>query len=92
MAYKNIQNYFSFDEIAIVKNADNNRSLLFLGKIDSSIDWEPVEHLLIKFSHKYDSGDKAKFPKIMTNLIDIMFRQLAFNLIKGAKILEVIPV
>ncbi len=43
-------------------------------------------------SHKYDSGDKARFPKIMTNLIDIMFRQFAFNLRKGAKILEVIPV
>ncbi len=27
MAYKNIQNYFSFADIAIEKNADNNRSL-----------------------------------------------------------------
>ncbi len=43
-------------------------------------------------SHKYDSGNRARFPKIMTNLIDIMFRQFAFNLKKGTKILEVIPV
>jgi IS5 family transposase len=43
-------------------------------------------------SHKYDSGNKAWFPKIMTYLIDIMFRQFAFNLRKGVKILEVIPV
>ena len=43
-------------------------------------------------SHKYDSGNKARFPKIMTNLIDIMFRQFAFNLKKESKILEVIPV
>ena len=43
-------------------------------------------------SHKYDSGNKARFPEIMTNLIDIMFRQFAFNLRKGAKILEVIPI
>jgi len=43
-------------------------------------------------SHKYDSGNKARFSKIMTNLIDIMFRQFAFNFRKGSKILEVIPV
>lgn len=43
-------------------------------------------------SHKYDSGNKARFPKIMTNLIDVMFRQFAFNLKKGAKILGVVPV
>ena len=43
-------------------------------------------------SHKYDSGNKARSPKIMTNLIDIMFRQFAFNLRKRAKILKVIPV
>ncbi|MCD4741570.1 MAG: transposase [Desulfobacteraceae bacterium] len=43
-------------------------------------------------SHKYDSGNKARFPTIMTNLIEVMFRQFAFNLRKGAKILEVISV
>ncbi len=43
-------------------------------------------------SHKYDNGNKARFPKIMTNLTDIMFRQFAFNLKKGTKILEIIPV
>ena len=43
-------------------------------------------------SHMYDNGNMARFPKIMTNIIDIMFRQFAFNLKKGAKILDVIPV
>jgi IS5 family transposase len=43
-------------------------------------------------SHMYDNGNKARFPKMVTNIIDIMFRQFAFNLKKGAKILEVIPV
>ena len=37
MAYKNIQNYFSFADIAIEKNADKNRSLLFLRKTDNSL-------------------------------------------------------
>jgi len=43
-------------------------------------------------SHKYDNGNRARFPKITKNIIDIMFRQFAFNLKKGAKILEPITV
>ena len=43
-------------------------------------------------SHLHDNGDKARFPKMVTNIIDIMFRQFAFNLKKGTKILEVLPV
>ena len=43
-------------------------------------------------SHKYDNGDRARFPQLMKNITDIMFRQFAFNLKKGAKILEIIPV
>ena len=39
-----------------------------------------------------DKGYKARFPQIMKNTIDIMFRQFAFNLRKGAKILEVLPI
>jgi hypothetical protein len=61
MAYKNIQNYFPFADIAIEKNADNNRSLLFLRKIDNSINWEPVELLLLKFYEigKANKGERA---------------------------------
>jgi hypothetical protein len=40
----------------------------------------------------HDKGNKARFPTIIKNTIDIMFRQFAFNLKKGAKILEVLPV
>jgi len=43
-------------------------------------------------SHQHDNGERARFPKIFKNTIDIMFRQFAFNLKKGAKILNVIPV
>ena len=39
-----------------------------------------------------DNGWRARFPQSLTNTIDIMFRQFAFNLKKGAKILNVIPV
>lgn len=43
-------------------------------------------------SHLHDNGDRARFTQIMKNQIDLMFRQFAFNLKKGAKILEVLPV
>lgn len=43
-------------------------------------------------SHLHDKGYRARFTKMMKNTIDIMFRQFAFNLKKGAKILEVLPV
>jgi IS5 family transposase len=49
-------------------------------------------------SHLHDKGNKARFPTMIKNTIDIMFRQFAFSLRvtfrlkKGAKILEVLPV
>lgn len=43
-------------------------------------------------SHLHDNGNRARFSKLMKNIIDLMFRQFAFNLRKGAKILEYLPV
>ncbi len=40
----------------------------------------------------HDKGDRARFTTILKNAIDIMFRQFAFNLKKGAKIMDVVPV
>lgn len=34
-------------------------------------------------SHLHDNGNKARFPKMIKNIIDIMFRQFAYNLKKG---------
>lgn len=42
--------------------------------------------------HKYNNDKQARFPKILKNKIDIMFRQFAFNLKKGTKILKVCPI
>lgn len=42
-------------------------------------------------SHKYDNGKQARFTEIIKNNIDIMFRQFAFNLKKGIKILHGTP-
>jgi len=42
-------------------------------------------------SHLHDHAWKARFPKMVKNKIDIMFRQFAFNLKKGCKILENLP-
>ena len=43
-------------------------------------------------SHLHDNGEKARFTDMFKNLMDLMFRQFAFNLKKGAKIIEVLPV
>ncbi|MCP3874249.1 MAG: transposase [Desulfobacteraceae bacterium] len=57
MAYKKIEDNFSFADIAINKNADRNRSLIFLRKVANTIDWEPVETLLMKY---YQIGKSNK--------------------------------
>ena len=57
MAYKKIDKYFSFADITIQKYADKNRSLKFLKTINNTIDWEPVDKLLIKF---YKPGKSNK--------------------------------
>ncbi|MCF8096173.1 MAG: transposase [Desulfobacteraceae bacterium] len=43
-------------------------------------------------SRLHDNGGRARFTQIMKNTIDLMFRQFAFNLKKGLKILKTIPV
>ena len=67
MAYKKIEQYFSFADIAIQKNADKNRSLLFLRKVNNPIDWQSVEMLLIKYyqTGKSKEGEKAYPPLLL---------------------------
>jgi len=64
MTYKNIEDYISFADIAINTNADKNRSLLFLRKLDNSINWTPIEELLMKFYKigKSKEGERAYLP------------------------------
>jgi IS5 family transposase len=67
MAYKKIDSYFSFADIAIQKNADKNRSLIFLNKVNATIDWEPVQKILIKFyeTGKSKEGERAYSPLLL---------------------------
>jgi len=67
MAYKKIDNYFSFADIAIQNNADKNRSLIFLDKVNSTINWEPVQNMLIKFydTGKSKEGERAYSPLLL---------------------------
>ena len=48
MAYKQIDQYLSFADMAIEKTANKNRTLNFFKDLDSTIDWKPVEELLKK--------------------------------------------
>ena len=67
MAYKKIDNYLSFADIAIQKNADKNRSLIFLRKINNTIEWEPIEKLLIQYYTigKSKEGERANSPLLL---------------------------
>ena len=67
MAYKKIDKYFSFADIAIQSNADKNRSLIFLQKINQTIDWLPIEILLTGFYQpgKTNKGEKAYSPLLL---------------------------
>ena len=57
MAYKNIEQDFSFADIAVQKFADKNRSMLFLRQVNNTIDWQPVQDLLFKY---YETGKTKK--------------------------------
>ena len=64
MAYKKIDKYLSFADIVIQKHADKNKTLMFLKKINATIDWEPVDELLIRFYKpgKSNKGERAYSP------------------------------
>ena len=67
MAYKKIDKYFSFADIAIQNNADKNRSLIFLNKVNATIDWEPVQDMLMKAyeTGKSKEGERAYSPLLL---------------------------
>ena len=67
MAYKKIEQYLSFADIAILNNADKNRTLLFLKQIDKTIDWEPVNEMIMKYymTGKSNEGEKAYPPMLL---------------------------
>jgi len=67
MAYKKFDRYFSFADIAIQNNADKNRSLIFLNKVNQTIDWKPVEKLLTQFYQpgKANKGERAYSPLLL---------------------------
>jgi len=67
MAYKKIEHNFSFADIAVQKFADKNRSMLFLRQINNTIDWKPVQDLLIKYYNtgKAKRGERAYSPLLL---------------------------
>ena len=39
-------------------------------------------------SHLHNDAFRARFPRLIKNAIDALFRQLAFNLLRGTKVLN----
>ena len=67
MAYKKIDQYLSFADMAIEKTAKKNRTLNFLKELDSTIDWQPVDDLLKKHyaPGKSKDGEPAYQPLLL---------------------------
>ncbi len=72
MAYKKNDQYFSFADIAIQNNTDKNRSLIFLNKVNQTIDLEPVEKLLTQYCQpgKANKGERAYSPFAFVQMHD----------------------
>ena len=62
-----LENKFAFADIAIQSIADKNRSLLFLREINKTINWEPVQVLLMEFyeTGKTKEGERAYSPLLL---------------------------
>jgi IS5 family transposase len=67
MAYKKIEYGFSFADIAIKAYSDKNRNLLFLREVGNTIDWQPVQDLLMEYYEpgKSKAGEKAYPPLLL---------------------------
>jgi len=39
-------------------------------------------------SHLHNNAFRARFPRMIKNAIDALFRQMAFNLLRGTKVLK----
>ena len=39
-------------------------------------------------SHLYNRAYRARFPKLIKNALDALFRQMAFNIFRGTKVIK----
>jgi len=67
MAYKKIEYGISFADIAIQAYSDKNRNLLFLREVESTINWQQVQALLLEHYEpgKSKTGEQAYPPLLL---------------------------
>jgi len=41
-----------------------------------------------ELSHLYNKAYRARFPKLIKNALDALFRQMAFNLLRGTRVVK----
>ena len=64
------------------------KSMNFLRhKLTTDIAWSMGSLAVLAISHLYHHAHRARFTKLIKNAIDALFRQLAFNLSRGTKVL-----
>ncbi len=78
MAYKKIEQNFSFADIAIQNHSDKNRTYIFLNQIEKTIDWNPIENLFI------NTTQSANPRKVNEHILRFFFSN-AFSFKNGFK-------
>ena len=65
----------------------NGKELKFSHDLES--DWiRYISEEYFGLSHLYNKAYQARFPKLIKNALDALFRQMAFNLFRASKILK----
>lgn len=74
MAYKQIEYGFTLADMAVQKIADKNRTLLFLRRVENTIDWKPIQDLLIEYYEigKTKEGERAYPPVQMLSVLKVV--------------------
>jgi hypothetical protein len=75
VAYKKIEYGFSFADTAIPVQSDKNRNHMFLRQVETVIDWQSIENLLLKF---YQTGKSKAMEKAYPPLL--LFKYLCILL------------
>jgi hypothetical protein len=96
MGYKKMDSNLSFADVSIFSSLEHNRTIKRMKQINTVINWSRIEPLVVRNytvsksaegSEAYHHARRVKFTKLIKNALGALFRQFAFNLFEGRKVL-----
>ena len=93
MSFKKMETNFSFADISLFSSMERNRAIKRMQQINAIVDWDRIETLLLRNypvgkSAEGNDAFRARFPRMIRNAIDALFRRMAFNLLRGTKVIK----